>query len=91
MWYGVTEVLRDVSFSVPENKIIALLGGNGSGKTTVLNTLSGLLTPRAGSITFGGKLVTGKSYRWLILDVQVPQGRVFANMSVRDNLVGGRA
>ena len=44
VWYGVTEVLRDVSFSVPENKIIALLGGNGSGKTTVLNTLSD--TPR---------------------------------------------
>ena len=43
VWYGVTEVLRDVSFSVPENKIIALLGGNGSGKTTVLNTLLLLL------------------------------------------------
>ena len=38
VWYGVTEVLRDVSFTVPENKIVSLLGGNGSGKTTVINT-----------------------------------------------------
>ena len=39
VWYGITEVLRDVSFRVPENKVVALLGGNGSGKTTILNTL----------------------------------------------------
>lgn len=48
--YGPTEVLRDVSFDVPEGKIVALLGGNGSGKTTVLNALTGLVRPRAGSV-----------------------------------------
>ena len=43
--YGITEVLRDVTFTVPEHKIVALLGGNGSGKTTLLNTLIGLEGP----------------------------------------------
>ncbi|HEY4909195.1 MAG TPA: ATP-binding cassette domain-containing protein, partial [Methylomirabilota bacterium] len=41
VWYGATEVLRDVSFQVPAGAVVALLGGNGSGKTTTLNTLSG--------------------------------------------------
>jgi ABC-type transport system involved in cytochrome bd biosynthesis fused ATPase/permease subunit len=52
--YGVREVLRDVSFAVPEGKIVALLGGSGSGKTTILNTLTGLSKPRAGSIAVAG-------------------------------------
>ena len=59
VWYGVTEVLRDVSFEVPENTIVALLGGNGSGKTTILNALSGLLAPRAGSIVYDGEETAG--------------------------------
>jgi len=46
VWYDRTEVLRAVSFSVPAGGIVALLGGNGSGKTTVLNALSGLVAPR---------------------------------------------
>ena len=77
VWYGVTEVLRDVSFNVPNNKIVALLGGNGSGKTTVLNTLSGLLAPRGGSITFNGSNVTGNPSHQMVKNglVQVPQGR----------------
>ena len=94
VWYGVTEVLRDVSFNVPNNKIVALLGGNGSGKTTVLNTLSGLLAPRGGSITFNGSNVTGNPSHQMVKNglVQVPQGReVFSNMSVKDNLELGGA
>jgi branched-chain amino acid transport system ATP-binding protein len=52
VWYGVTEVLHRVSFTVPKNSIVALLGGNGSGKTTVLNTISGWrTTPRLGRIS----------------------------------------
>ena len=50
--YGITEVLRDVTFTVPQHKIVALLGGNGSGKTTLLNTLIGLVRPAAGSVKF---------------------------------------
>ena len=82
--YGVTEVLRDVSFDVPDGRIVALLGGNGSGKTTILNTLTGLLKPRAGSISVGGVAVAGWSPDRLVrLGVsQVPQGReVFAAMT----------
>lgn len=94
VWYGVTEVLRDVSFQVPENKIVALLGGNGSGKTTILNTLSGMLAPKAGSIRFAGKEVAGCSSDQMVKMgiVQVPQGReVFATMTVYENLELGAA
>lgn len=94
VWYGVTEVLRDVSFEVPKNSIVALLGGNGSGKTTILNALSGLLAPRAGTIVYDGEETTGappdKMVRLGV--VQVPQGReVFATMTVRENLELGAA
>lgn len=94
VWYGVTEVLRDVSFEVPEGRIVALLGGNGSGKTTVLNTLSGLLAPRAGQILFAGGDVAGQSSDRMVKAgiVQVPQGReVFATMTVHENLELGAA
>jgi len=94
VWYGVTEVLRDVSFDVPSGRIVALLGGNGSGKTTVLNALSGLLRPRAGSIVFGGEDVAGSGSDRMVKAgiVQVPQGReVFASMTVNENLELGAA
>ena len=94
VWYGVTEVLRDVSFTVPENKIVSLLGGNGSGKTTVINTLSGMLTPRAGNIIFQGGEIAGLSSDKMVKSgiVQVPQGReVFSDMTVRENLELGAA
>jgi branched-chain amino acid transport system ATP-binding protein len=87
--YGPTEVLRDVSFSVPTGSIVALLGGNGSGKTTTLNVLSGLVAPRGGTVTLDGVRVDGlPSDRVVRLGVvQVPQGReVWAGMTVRDNL-----
>lgn len=94
VWYDLTEVLHDVSFSVPENEIVALLGGNGSGKTTVLNALSGMVTPRAGSIKLAGQNVAGQSSDAMVKSgvVQVPQGReVFPTMTVRDNLFLGAA
>jgi branched-chain amino acid transport system ATP-binding protein len=87
--YGVTEVLRDVSFTVPERSIVALLGGNGSGKTTTLNVLSGLLVPRGGAIRFEGQPIAGLPTHEIVKRgiVQVPQGReVWSGMSVRDNL-----
>lgn len=87
--YGATQVLEDVTFSVAEKRIVALLGGNGSGKTTVLNALVGLVRPRGGTITFEGKPCVGHSTSDLVKRgiVQVPQGReLFQTMTVRDNL-----
>ena len=94
VWYGITEVLRDVSFSVPENKVIALLGGNGSGKTTILNTLSSLVKARSGVVLVDGRDVTGRPPHEIVElgVVQLPQGReIFATMSVRENLELGAA
>jgi branched-chain amino acid transport system ATP-binding protein len=89
VWYGATEVLRDVSFHVPAGAVVALLGGNGSGKTTTLNTLSGLIAPRSGTVLFEGQEIQGlPAHRAVSLGlVQVPQGRdVWGGMTVRDNL-----
>jgi branched-chain amino acid transport system ATP-binding protein len=87
--YGITEVLRDVSFDVPERSIVALLGGNGSGKTTLLNALTGLVRPAGGSIMLDGRECAGITARAFVEAgvVQVPQGReVWPSMSVEDNL-----
>jgi len=89
VWYGVTEVLRDVSFAVPDGRIVALLGGNGSGKTTILNTLAGLVRPRGGSILVEGEEIAGLRADRIVRRgvMQVPQGReVWAAMSVEENI-----
>jgi branched-chain amino acid transport system ATP-binding protein len=94
VWYGITEVLRDVSFTVPAGSIVALLGGNGSGKTTLVNAVSGLHPPRAGAIVLDGLDTTRASADRMVRlgVVQVPQGReVFADMTVKDNLELGAA
>jgi branched-chain amino acid transport system ATP-binding protein len=94
VWYGATEVLRRVTFAVPDRSIVALLGGNGSGKTTVLNTLSGMVAPRTGAVRFRGRDLTGLGSHTAVRAgmIQVPQGReVFASMTVRDNLEMGAA
>jgi len=92
--YGATQVLRDVSFSVAEGSIVALLGGNGSGKTTTLNVLSGLVAPQGGTVTLDGQRIDGLATdRVVALGlVQVPQGReVWGGMTVHDNLTLGAA
>jgi branched-chain amino acid transport system ATP-binding protein len=92
VWYGNTEVVRDVSFSVAKDRAIALMGGNGAGKTTVLRALSGLVAPRAGTAVFQGKPIAGLEPHRIVASglVQVPQGRfVWPGMSVRDNLLLG--
>jgi branched-chain amino acid transport system ATP-binding protein len=92
--YGITEVLRDVTFTVPQRTIVALLGGNGSGKTTLLNTLMGLVRPSAGSVQFEGVECAGLAPNKIVARgiAQVPQGReVWPSMSVLDNLELGAA
>ena len=58
--YGPTRILEDVSFGVPAQAVVALLGGNGSGKTTILNALTGMLRPRAGAVTLNGEIISGR-------------------------------
>src|SRR5688572_10436643 len=92
VWYGNTEVVRDVSFTVRRDRAIALIGGNGAGKTTILRALSGLVWPRAGTAVFDGTAIAGLEPHRIVAAglVQVPQGRfVWPGMSVRDNLLLG--
>jgi len=89
VWYGPTEVLRGVTLTVPESEIVALLGGNGSGKSTTLNAVSGFLRPTAGTITFAGRRIDGLATDAIVKAgiVQIPQGReVFSGLTIEENL-----
>jgi len=84
--------LRGVSLDVHRGEIVTLIGANGAGKSTMLKTVSGLLTPRSGSIVFEGQNIAGLTPDAIVgLGlVQVPEGRrVFAELSVEDNLRAG--
>jgi branched-chain amino acid transport system ATP-binding protein len=87
--YGPTTVLRGVSFTVPASGIVALLGGNGSGKSTTLNTISGFVRPQRGRVVLDGMPIERLSTDRIVQAglAQVPQGReVFARMTVAENL-----
>lgn len=87
--YGPFRAIFDVSFTVPEGSVVALLGSNGAGKTTVARVCSGLVPMSSGRLRFEGIDVTGlKAWRLARLGiVQAPEGRsVFATLSVEDNL-----
>lgn len=87
--YGLVNVLRDVSLDIASGEIVAVLGSNGVGKTTLNNTLSGLIKPKSGEVIFEGSSLVGASPE-TIVDlglIHVPEGRkLFPNLSVRDNL-----
>lgn len=87
--YGSVEVLRGVSLDIQPGEIVALLGSNGVGKTTVSSLLSGLLKPWAGDILFKGQSIAGMRPE-AIVDIgliHVPEGRhIFPNLSVKENL-----
>jgi branched-chain amino acid transport system ATP-binding protein len=90
--YGGIEALRGVSFTVDEGEIVTLLGANGAGKTTTLRTISGLLRPRAGTVTFDGRRIDAMPPHEIVtLGIgQSPEGRrIFPRMSVHENLVMG--
>ncbi len=91
-FYGMIQVLWDVSLIIEEAEIVALVGANGAGKTTLLSTISGLLHPASGSIEFLGKRIEGlKSHSIVELGIShIPEGRrLFPDMSVRENLEMG--
>ncbi|MEQ8676112.1 MAG: ABC transporter ATP-binding protein [Aggregatilineales bacterium] len=90
--YGAIKALRGISFEIEDGQVVSLIGANGAGKSTTLNTISGLIKPNAGKIIFDGRDVTGYApHRVAALGlVQVPEGRqIIANMSVYENLVIG--
>ena len=87
--YGKIEVLHDVALEVAQGQIVTLIGANGAGKTTLLKTISGLLRPSAGSITFEGKsIVRRPPHKIVQLGIShVPEGRaILKRMTVIDNL-----
>jgi len=92
VYYGAIHALHGVNFQVNAGEIVSLIGANGAGKTTILHTLSALIKPKEGKISFLGSPITASSPEKIVKAglVQVPEGRrVFANLTVRDNLILG--
>ena len=88
-FYGRVQALRDVSLTVDQGEVVALIGSNGAGKTTTLRTISGLSHSPRGSITFGGKIISSTPAHEIVkLGIcQAPEGRrLFPRMQVLDNL-----
>ena len=91
-YYGDSHVLFDISFSVQQGEIVALVGRNGVGKTTTMMTIMGLVPPRSGSITFKGREIAGlKPFQIARLGIGfVPEERwIFPNLTVQQNLIMG--
>lgn len=89
---GPQEILHGIRLTVDEGAIVAVLGSNGVGKTTLMRAVSGIYRPRSGAITFRGTPIAGlPAHRIVKLGLsQAPEGRqIFSNMSVRENLVLG--
>jgi branched-chain amino acid transport system ATP-binding protein len=92
LFYGDAQALDRVSLTVKSNEIVALVGANGAGKTSLIRTVAGILKPRGGIVVFEGRRIDGlDSHRVCDLGVgQVAEGRqVFPSMTVLDNLVVG--
>ena len=90
--YGRIQALRKVTMQVDKGEVVALIGSNGAGKTTTLRTISGLMHPTSGSITFDGREITqtGPDKIVAVGICQSPEGRrLFPRMTVRDNLLMG--
>ena len=87
--YGSILAVKGISLQVNEGEIVTLIGSNGAGKSTTLRTISGLLKPKSGSITFAGQSIEGKEGHEIVALglCQSPEGRrIFPRMSVRENL-----
>ncbi len=89
VYYGMIQAIKGISFEVNEGEVIALIGANGAGKTTILHTISGLIAPKKGSITFEGQEITKIPAHKIVENglAQVPEGRrVFPSLTVLENL-----
>ena len=92
VYYGVIQALKGISFEVNQGEVIALIGANGAGKTTTLQTLTGLLSAKEGSVVFEGKDITRvPAHKIVEMGIaHVPEGRrVFSDLSVYENLKMG--
>ena len=92
VFYGAIHAIKGVSFKVEEHEIVTLIGANGAGKSTILNTVAGLLKPRSGQILFEGKNINAvPASRMVGLGMALcPEGRrIFQQMTVRENLEMG--
>ena len=89
VYYGMIQAIKGISFEVNKGEVIALIGANGAGKTTTLHTITGLLSPKKGSVMFEGKDITKiPAHKIVSMGMaHVPEGRrVFADLSVYENL-----
>lgn len=92
VFYGAIHATNDISFYVDEGEIVTLIGANGAGKSTTLNTIAGLLRSKTGDIVFDGQSISHMPSNKIVENglVMVPEGRrVFLNMTVQDNLEMG--
>ena len=92
VYYGAIHALQGVSFNVEKGEIVTLIGANGAGKSTILRTISGILRPREGSITFNDQEISTLAAEKIVkLGIsQVPEGRrIFAPLTVKENIVMG--
>ncbi|WP_407306085.1 ABC transporter ATP-binding protein [Desulfosporosinus sp. SB140] len=92
VYYGAIHALKGISFRVDQGEIVTLIGSNGAGKSTSLKTISGLLRPKSGKMTFNGENLAVVAPQTIVAKgiSQVPEGRhVFANMTVIENLEMG--
>lgn len=92
VYYGMIQAIKGISFEVREGEVIALIGANGAGKTTILHTITGLLSPKRGSVLFEGTDITKvPAHKIVSLGMaHVPEGRrVFADLTVYENLKMG--
>lgn len=89
VFYGVIKALKGISFEVNKGEIVALIGANGAGKTTILHTVTGLLKPKTGKISFKGNDITKVPAHKIVTMgmAHVPEGRrIFSQLSVLDNI-----
>jgi branched-chain amino acid transport system ATP-binding protein len=92
VYYGPIHAIKDISFEVQPGEIVALIGANGAGKSTVLKTISGLLRPKTGSVVFNGHDITKTEAHKIVRAglAHVPEGRrIFLRMTVLENLEMG--